>query len=261
MGELIMSFFQKALASIGIGSAKVDTVLHQHILSHGKLVEGEIVIKGGNVTQTIDSIYLRLHATYEKETDDQKHTDSCVIDSFLVGEKLQISENEQKIIPFSFPLSLYAPLTLGKTKVWISTGLDIKNALDPSDQDYVEVQPNAVFNRLLSALSELGFQLKEVECKQSPYNKSKGIPFVQELEYVPVSGHFYGKIDEIELSILTVDEKRVELVMQVDKRSRGLGGLFAEALDLDERFINMIITGEDVQGIKQQLFHIIEKYS
>ena len=255
-----MSFFQKALASIGIGSAKVDTVLHQHILSHGKLVGGEIVIKGGNVAQTIDNIYLRLHATYEKEADDRTYTDSCVIDSFLVGEKLEIGVNEQKNIPFSFPLSLYVPFTLGKTKVWISTGLDIKNAIDPTDQDYVEVQPNALVNKLLSAVSELGFQLKQVECKQSSYNRSQGIPFVQELEYVPVSGPFYGKLDEIELSFLTIDDKLIELVMQVDKKARGLGGLFAEALDLDEHFISMTIKEEEVNVIKQQLLSIIQKY-
>ncbi|PKG24019.1 sporulation protein [Niallia nealsonii] len=255
-----MSFFQKALASIGIGSAKVDTVLHQHILSHGNLVEGEIVIKGGNVAQTIDNIYLRLHATYEKESNDRTYTESCVIDSFLVGESLEIGANEQKTIPFSFPLSIYTPFTLGKTKVWISTGLDIKNAIDPSDQDYVEVQPNALVNKLLSAVSELGFQMKQVECKESSY-KRNGIPFVQELEYVPVSGSFYGKLDEIELSFLTVDDKLIELVVQVDKKARGLGGLFAEALDLDERFINVTIKDEEKNIIKQQLFNMVQTYS
>lgn len=40
-----MSFFNKALASIGIGNAKVDTRLKQSRYRQGDLVEGEIFIQ------------------------------------------------------------------------------------------------------------------------------------------------------------------------------------------------------------------------
>ena len=42
-----------------------------------------------------------------------------------------IPANENREIPFSFQLPYETPLTYGKSKVWIKTGMDIKNALDP----------------------------------------------------------------------------------------------------------------------------------
>ncbi|MFT8321266.1 MAG: sporulation protein [Bacillus sp. (in: firmicutes)] len=256
-----MSFFQKALASVGVGAAKVDTVLHHHLLSPGKPVEGEIIIQGGNVMQTIEKIYLRVFATFEKESDDKKYTDTAIIESFLAAEKLTIGVKEQKKIPFSFVLSPYTPLTLGKTKVWISTGLDIKNAVDPTDKDYLEVQANHMVSSLLNTISDLGFQLRQVECKEGSLHGRQHLPFLQELEYMPVSGPFYGKLDEIEIIFLSIQDKTLEILLQIDKKARGLSGLFAEAFDMDEQFVRLAIKEEELPALQQQLFAIIEQHT
>ncbi|WP_445491147.1 sporulation protein [Niallia sp. 03133] len=256
-----MSFFQKALASVGIGAAKVDTILHQARISPGEMVSGEIVINGGNVEQTIDKIYLRIFSTYEKESDEKKYTDISLIDSFLAAENLTIGVKEQKKIPFSFCLTKYTPLTLGKTKVWISTGLDIKNAVDPSDKDYLEIKANDLLSSLFTSLSELGFQLKHVECKKGSYHTRNHLPFLQELEYMPVSGPFYRRLDEIEIMLLAVEEKQLDLLIQIDKKARGLSGLFAEAFDMDEQFVLLTIMEEDKSILKQKLSAIIEQHA
>ncbi|MGP7815952.1 sporulation protein [Niallia sp. 01092] len=256
-----MSFFQKALASVGIGAAKVDTVLHQQVLSPGSMVNGEIIIKGGNVQQNIDKIYLRVNATFEREADDKKYTDTAVVDSFLAAKQLTIGVNEQKNIPFSFVLSPYTPLTMGKTKVWISTGLDIKNAIDPTDNDYLEVKANHLLSSLLNTVSELGFQLREVGCKAASFHERKQLPFLQELEYKPVTSPFYGRLDEIELLLLSIQENRLEILVQIDKKARGLGGLFAEAFDMDERFVRVTITDEEIPVLKQKLYAIMDQHA
>ena len=60
-----MSFVNKLLASVGIGSATVDTKIFRSELVPGEKVEGIVQIRGGNVEQEIDSIYLSLYTTYE----------------------------------------------------------------------------------------------------------------------------------------------------------------------------------------------------
>lgn len=60
-----MSFVNKLLASVGIGSATVDTKIFRSELVPGEEVEGIVQIRGGNVEQQIDSIYLSLYTTYE----------------------------------------------------------------------------------------------------------------------------------------------------------------------------------------------------
>lgn len=45
---------RKALASVGIGSAKIDTKLEKEVLVQGEEVRGVVIVKGGNVEQEID---------------------------------------------------------------------------------------------------------------------------------------------------------------------------------------------------------------
>ena len=61
-------------------------------------------------------------------------------------------------------------LTYGKSKVWIKTGMDIKNALDPKDEDYIQVVANPLVQNVLTAIQELGFQLREVDCEETPFH-------------------------------------------------------------------------------------------
>lgn len=65
-----MLVFNKALASIGIGSAKVDTKLEKSQYMLGETVTGIIEIQGGAVQQQIAEIYLTLHTNYKIERDE-----------------------------------------------------------------------------------------------------------------------------------------------------------------------------------------------
>ncbi len=94
------------------------------------------------------------------------------------------------------------PLTLGMKTVWVHTGLDIKRSIDPSDRDYIQVLPNALLNSVLESVNQLGFKARHIECEELPYRLRKQVPFAQEFEFVPVSGQYYGKLDELELLIL-----------------------------------------------------------
>ena len=254
-----MSLFNKMLASIGIGAAKVDTKLYSEHISLGEELKGVVEIVGGNAEQKIDEIYLTLYTTYVVEVDDQKSTRHGIVNKWKISEPFTIGVNERKTIPFAFKLPFDTPVTVGRTRVWLHTGLDIKNALDPADQDYLKVGPTRVMSAVLNALEDIGFRLREVDCKKAEY-MHKRLPFVQEFEFVPVSGLFRGKLDEIEVVFFPTSTYETEVLMQVDRRAKGLGGFLAEALDLDESYVRFQISESDISQLPAKLTSLIQKY-
>lgn len=256
-----MSLFNKALASIGIGSAQVDTKLEKDKVTPGGEIRGVVHVKGGNTEQKVDEIYLGLNTTYLKESNDRKFNVPVVIDQFRLNEPFSIGPGETKEIPFSFVLPQDVPISIGRTKIWVTTALDIKNAVDPSDKDYLQVVPNKLMESVLNAVEDLGFRLREADCEQAPYRLRKRLPFIQEFEFVPVMGAFRGRLDELELVFYPVSGNEIEIYMQVDRRARGLGGFLSEALEMDESNIRFSVTASDIPGLRQKLDSIINRYS
>lgn len=256
-----MSFFKKLGASIGIGSAKVDTKLEKSAYYAGEQIKGQVEVYGGNVEQQINAIYLTLNTTYIKEVDDSKITASTAIQKFKVCDPFIVSANETKIIPFSFVIPFDVPITVGKTEVWVATELDIKSGLDSGDRDYIDIRPSKIASRILEEVQQLGFKMRQVECKQASYKYRWNYPFSQEFEFVPTSGAFRGKLDELEIVFISQTESSAEILMQVDRKARGLGGFLAEALDADETHVKMTITQQDLQTLGQQFRQIISQYS
>ncbi|RSD26252.1 sporulation protein [Mesobacillus subterraneus] len=256
-----MSFFNKVFASVGIGSAKVDTKLEKDRVMPGEEVRGIVFIRGGSTEQNIDDIYLSLHTTYIKEVDEKKYTATAEIDRFKLTQSFVIRENELKEIPFSFRLPLEMPLSMGKTKVWVSTGLDIKNAVDPTDKDFLTVVPNPLMEGIFNAVGQLGFRLREAECEQAPRHLRRRLPFVQEFEFVPSSGPFRGRLDELELIFYPLNENEIEVLMQVDRKARGLGGFLSEAMGMDETFVRLTVHASEVHTLQRKFQNTIQRYS
>lgn len=256
-----MSFFNKVLASVGIGAATVDTKLVNDQIAPGEELKGIVEIRGGNVQQSIDDIYLAVNTQYVKESDDQKYNVTTTIERIRLASACTVAPNEKREIPFSFILPIDTPLSMGKTKVWVTTGLDIKNAVDPSDQDYLHVKPGKLQEGVLNAISSLGFRLREVECEQASYRLRQRLPFIQEFEFVPVSGPFRGRLDELELIFLLTSATTGHLHFQVDRKARGLGGFLSEALEMDETNIRLSVSIEDLPFIQQKIQAMIQQYS
>ncbi|RHW42254.1 sporulation protein SpoOM [Neobacillus notoginsengisoli] len=256
-----MSFFNKVLASVGIGSTKVDTKLERDTFAPGDPVKGIVEVTGGSIAQSVDSIYLILNTAYLKESDDKKHYVNAAIDRFKISEPFHIGAGERKQISFSFRLPLDTPVSIGRTRIWVSTGLDIKNAMDPTDTDYIRVVPTSGMASILSAVEEMGFRLREADCEHAPYRMRRRLPFVQEFEYIPVSGSFKGRLDELEVVMFPVGNGEIEVLMQVDRRARGIGGLLSEALATDESNVRVVVTSTDAATVRQQLQTVIERYS
>lgn len=251
-----MSVFNKVLASIGIGSAKVDTKLEKNQYKLGETVSGVIEITGGAVEQEISEIYLTLHTNYKMERDDHTYYKDATIQHYLINQSFTLSANEEKEVPFSFQLPYETPLTYGKSKVWIKTGMDIKNALDPKDEDYIQVVGNPLVQNTLTAIQELGFQLREVECEETPFHFHASSTYLQEFEFVPVRGVYRGKFKEVEFVFFVKDENALQLVIEMDRKARGLGILFGDI----EKKVKIYITNHDVNNIKEKIDEVLSTY-
>ncbi|MDY7226736.1 sporulation protein [Hyalangium rubrum] len=227
-----MSVFNKMLASVGIGSAKVDARLNNGTVRVGGSLEGEINIQGGSAEQHIDRIYLHLMTQYLKQQGDNTQRINHVIEKWEISQPLTIGPGEQVDIPFTLEVPLTTPVTLGKVPVWLKTGLDIDNAIDPKDTDQLEVLPHPHMQAVLNAVKHLGFRLKTSTCEYST-SKSRLEPFVQEIEFYPPES-FGVSVRELEL-IFFLEPHRVEVLVEVDRKGSGVGGLLARAFDMDER--------------------------
>ena len=255
-----MSFVNKWLASVGIGSAKVDTKMNKTQLVPGENVEGVVQIRGGNVEQSIDDIYLSLYTTYEIEKSDKKASIPTEIDRYRLTQSLVIQPNEVKEIPFSFTLPLDTPITMGKTKVWVHTGLDIKHALDPIDQDFISIAPTPLIKAFMDSLSSLGFRLRNADCEQAKGIFRNRLPFIQEFEFVPNDGAYRRKLDELEV-VFVAQNNGYEVLMEVDRKARGLGGFLAEALEMDESLVRFSVSERDIPNLTEIIRSYISRYS
>lgn len=235
--------FKNLLASVGIGAAKVDTRLSKNSVVPGEILEGEVYIRGGDVAQDIDDIYLKLITEYKREINDSTVYEECVLLNYRLLERFSIQAKEELVVPFSLPLPYEIPLTLGKTKVYIRTGLDIKLAINPRDRDVIEVKPHPLMQRVLQAIENLGFHLHQVECEETQHFGNT-YPFVQEFEFRP-TGNYRQSLDELEI-IFRLKPDELEVFLEIDKRARGLKGWLQEAFDLDERYLRLYVTQSDL---------------
>lgn len=256
-----MSFFNKVFASVGIGAASVDTKLEKTGYRAGEMISGVVEVKGGNIEQEVDSIYLMLYTTYIRESDDKKYTDSACIEKVLISEPFVIKENEVKQFPVSFELPYETPVTIGNTRVWVATGLDIKNAVDPKDKDYIEISPNEMMGSVFSALERIGFKLRKADCEQAPRHLRGKNPFVQEFEFVPVSGAYRQRLDELEVVFLNQSGNSMDILFEVDRKARGFGGFLAEALEMDESMVKISVSTADIPVIEDKITKVLDQFS
>ena len=255
-----MSFLKRVFSSMGIGAARVDTILFGEEFTPGDTMSGMVMIYGGDLEQQIDEIYFALNSSYYTEDEMGVIKNTIQLTSFQLTESFVIGAKEEKEFPLSIQLPYYTPLTLGGAEVWVQTGLDIKNAIDPSDTDYIQVGPGPLVGALFNSLDELGFQLNKVMAEPAKYYYERFTPLIQELEFRPISGPFRGRLDELEI-ITFVNEKSVKVFMEVDRKAKGLSGLLLEELDLDETKVQFAFGVDDLPNLTDLVFRHINSYA
>ncbi len=250
--------FKKWLSSIGlIGGAKVDTRLASGSFTPGEQISGEVHITGGEDTQEFDRIYLEVVTHYKHDDAVHEHA----IAHHDAEGRLSVGPGEERAIPFSFVLPHETPLSLGRGSVSVRTGLDVPNAIDPSDTDEIRVTPSPMQQAVLGAAESLGFHLHQVENEYDP-RKGAPLPFVQQMEFRPRGGRYAGRVEELEL-VFKQRAGELEVLVELDRRARSLGGFLETAMEMNERFDVLRVTQADVEGrtVDDKLARLIDRHA
>lgn len=218
------------LASIGLGGSKIKLELPGTVFRQGETIQGKVLVHGGKVAQNVKQLYLHLEATSQYESDDKLRVFDGPVDTYTDNQAFEISgEGFEREIPFTYRVPLNIPFSRGRTRYKLKAGLDIRNAINPSDQLDVTVIPCPEIEAILTAMSQMGFEHKR---DSGDFNGK-----IQWLEYRPIA-FFAGTLDEVEMAF-GVDSQNVNIQVEVDRRSRGLAGLLIEALDADEKRVHL----------------------
>lgn len=234
--------FKKILASLGIDGARVDFVIPQNEVELGGVIDGTVYFRGGAVDQEVSEITIALIVTSRYKHGDETRSIRQEIGSARVANGMLIKANSPEVsIPVRFKLPYDIPFSTHTTKYCFETNLDINNAVDAKDVDEIIIRPHYPVRCILGALTGLGFRSKP---HTGDYNGK-----YQQFEYIPTK-FMKGKLDEIELYMDT-REDRVNVMLQIDKKSRGLFAKLADDLDLDERYVSFTLPYNQITSPEQ----------
>ncbi|MGB9931929.1 sporulation protein [Haloarcula amylolytica] len=241
------------LSRIGIGSATVDTILPTDTVRAGDSVQAEVHVEGGSTDQDIDAVYFALETEYKS---DEGYKDA-IIDQWQLTEPFTIEAGEERRFETTIDIPRETPVTTRSTSVEIETGLDISLAVDPGDEDYIEVEPTHRTQAVFDALDSLGFTLHSSSCQATAGSLfTTSARFVQEFEFRPQRGEFAGTVDEVEI-VPVFDDDLLTVYVEVDRSA----GLLSEVTDADERHTELTVDAPDPDAIEPRLAEAIRELS
>ena len=215
---------KKIIASVGIGAAKVDTVLENETLMPGESFRAEIIVKGGNVPQSISGLHLALMTQAEVESGDKEYHKNIALQRWKVADSIELRSGEKKIIPFEATIHPETPVTAiscpyNKSHVWIQTGLEIDMALDASDKDYLTVLPTKAMTNFLGAMQRCSYKLFQADVEAGylrgdSFRSKSGV--YQEFEFKPATKSLFG-LQEVEVSFIPT-ETVTHALLELDRR-------------------------------------------
>ncbi len=219
--------FKKLLASVGIGAARVDTLILSESLVPGERFEIEIQIVGGEVAQSINGLDLRLMTLAEVEHQEGESQQSVQLHHWHLDDTFVIGAGESLSDRFELTLLLETPLTAlncrrNQTRVWLETGLDIAQGRDGRDRDALHVAPTETMARVMAAVAQCGFSLHSADVEKGQLRGPDFVssaPCYQELEYRP-TGFGAVRINEVELSFVA-QPGVTHVMLEVDRRFGG----------------------------------------
>ncbi|REL30076.1 sporulation protein [Thalassotalea euphylliae] len=223
---------KKLLASVGIGKAKVDAILLSDTMRAGDDFDVEVVITGGEVAQELNGLELAVMAQAKAEADvgDEEVTYNKSIVLQHWHQELNITVAPGEVITRQFTLTLHpeTPATelFGQhvSKVWLQTGLDIKNGLDGSDKDSLFIHPSATQLAVLELVEQSGYSLFKIDIEAGQvrgHGFASHLPCYQEYEFKPQSCSLFGAR---ELEVTFVDNgSETGVLIEIDRAFLGDG--------------------------------------
>ncbi|MEU6308206.1 sporulation protein [Streptomyces chartreusis] len=228
--------FKKLLASLGAGGASVETVLTEVNVVPGGVVQGEVRIQGGSVSQNIEGLSVGLQARVEVESQDSEYKQDIEFTKMQLGGAFELQPGAVHAVPFGLEIPWETPVTmidgqaLRGMNIGVSTELAIARAVDSTDLDPINVHPLPAQKAILDAFIQLGFRFKNADMERGHIrNTRQKLPFYQEIEFFPPQQ--YRGINQVELSFVA-DGNAMDVVLEMDKKP----GLFSEGSDTFRSF-------------------------
>lgn len=236
---------EKTLASIGIGSAKVETKLEKQRYRQGDLVRGKITVSADEAEQKIDAIYVHIVTPNVKEKES-----GCLYTTYQIATSLEVGPNQPaKVIPFEFHLSNDMPVTLDDYSIYLKVGFESDQTEELQEDDQIEVLPHPLAEQLFTAMDNVGCQLVGVEYVTEGYFPD--LPFAQRFEF-QTTGELAKIVQGLSLFYRVDEEGVLEALMRMhfesgDKEERMI--IKEEELDedlgnLEQLIIELIIANE-----------------
>jgi sporulation-control protein len=223
--------FKKLLASMGAGGASVETELTESNVVPGGIVQGEVRIQGGSVSQQIQGLSVGLQARVEVEGNDQELKQNIEFGRQYIGGAFEVQPGAVHAVPFGLEIPWETPVTtiggqqLRGMNIGVTTELDIARALDSGDLDPINVHPLPAQQAILDAFVQLGFRFKSADMERGHIRGTRQqLPFYQEIEFL--APQQYRGLNQVELTFIA-DDREMDVILEMDKKP----GLFSEGSD------------------------------
>lgn len=247
-----MGLFKSTMAKMGIGNAKVDTILHNPNVNCGEILEGHCVLMGGKVNQQIRYIMINIEGSFDEKDEDGTIKRRIKLYSHKIDINSQIQAGARHEIPFSFRLPVNLPIPTNRHDVRVYTQLDIAKGADNCDYDRITLGMHPMLHTMHNIIElNLGFKLNSINNIYKNANK-----FYQIVEYKPTQrSPLYNQIDELKF-IFTVYEDRIEMIIKIDSKK----GLLKEMFGKDKTHLVVSYNINDftnTDAIANNLYNII----
>jgi len=240
---------KRVLSSIGIGGATVDTVFPRLEFTPGEVVEADVELTGGETTQEIERIYFALKARHPGADDAAR-----AISEFAVDRAVTLAPEDELTLPAEIAFPYWVPLTRGDVSVWLETGLEIDWARDPTDEDALELVPDAHTQALFDAVAELDFELRGSTLEATSFLDDR--PFAQKFSFHPTDAAYAAELDDIELTILP-DADVLRVFLEIDLVDEVAD---PRDLDFDEQEIPITFESADRATMRRRIASEIDQH-
>ncbi|HEY9844023.1 MAG TPA: sporulation protein [Candidatus Obscuribacterales bacterium] len=231
--------FDKMLSKIGIGAAKVDTVLHEAEVMRGEVLTGEVRMVGGKSAQKINQVYLDLQTQYVEEGSNGFTTHTHTLHRLEIADAFTLDAGEEVVYDFELQIPLETPISFGSSQSWVQTGLDVSWAFDPKDHDPIQVLPDPASDMVLGAAEELGFIHSDLSGRCLAMETPFDSPFVQVFE-MKSTGPIAQHVEYLNI-LIAADDEQAHVQLDIDRRHGGMLGWVADGMGRDVALLDFSV--------------------
>lgn len=233
-----MSLLKKTLSNLGIGEAKVDAEVTDHVLCPGQSKTMTVHLYGGSSSQRIESVKVNLQCRYWSESglsSMEEDQDTAVTTreqswyslwQWQQSRSFELGGGQRQDLSVDVTVPWNTPLTIDESKLWLESTIIDERGKQTVEYQSLTVRPDALMDSIFSYLESLGFRLRQVRCEACDGLWS---PFGQTFEWVPIDGPFHGYLRELTI-FMCRDQDTLQLWFDIDRRQRGEVTMFGSAV-------------------------------